>query len=144
MKIVNYQIAKKLHNLGFIDTISCIGGKNYYNYKGVLNGDCKDELKEYFKSKRENREINPIFSNISAPLFQDVLDWLRTKYFINIKIEYLCSVNEILALVGVIDFMINKHSKPDIHIQSTSFDYYEVLTETILECLNIIEKWKMN
>ena len=143
MKIVNYRIAKKLHNLRFTDTISCIGGKNYYNYKGVLNGDCKDELKEYFKSKKENREINPIFSNISAPLFQDVLDFLRTKYFINIKIEYLCSVNEILALVGVIDFMINKFEKPDIHINSNSLNYYEVLTETINETLDIIEKWKM-
>ena len=143
MKIVNYQIAKKLHNLGFIDTISCIGGKNYYNYKGVLNGDSTEKIIETVKAKRENREINPIFSNIPAPIFQDVLDFLRTKYFINIKIEYLCSSNEILALVGVIDFMINKFEKPDIHINSNSLDYYEVLTETINETLDIIEKWKM-
>ena len=143
MKVVNYQIAKKLYNLGFTDVISCINGKNYYNHKGVLNGDSKDEIKEYVKAKRENREINTNFSNIPAPLFQDVLNWLRTKYFINIKIEYLCSVNEILALVGVIDFMINKFEKPDIHINSNSLDYYEVLTETINETLDIIEKWKM-
>ena len=39
--------------------------------------------------------------------------------------------------------MINKFEKPDIHINSNSLDYYEVLTETINETLDIIEKWKL-
>lgn len=114
----NYEICKKIEKLGLKEN-----SIQFYNeYQDIIDWgvyDCK------------------------AYTYEQILHFLRTKYFINIKIEYLCSVNEILALVGVIDFMINKHSKPDIHIQSTSLNYYEVLTETILECLNIIEKWKM-
>lgn len=128
---VSYEIAQRLKNLGFNE--KCF---SYYSFDEYLDlgwniGDNNSKL------IKNNKEW------VSAPTFEQVLEFLRTQYFINIKIEYLCSVNEVLALVGVIDFMINKYEKPDIHIQSTSLDYYEVLTETILECLNIIEKWKM-
>lgn len=115
---LDYNTCKKLELLGLKEN-----SIQYYNhYKDIIDWgvyDCK------------------------AYTYEQCLNWLRTKYFINIKIEYLCSSNEILALVGIIDFMINKYEKPDIHIQSNSLDYYEVLTETILECLNIIEEWKM-
>jgi hypothetical protein len=121
---VNYEIAQKLKNLKFNE--KCL------KWKSVIDSD-------HLEFKNWNQYNNAL----SKPTYEQVLEFLRTIYFINIKIEYLCSVNEILALVGVIDFMINKHGKPDIHIQSTFLDYYEVLTETILECLNIVEKWKM-
>jgi hypothetical protein len=128
---VNFDIAQKLKKLEFNE--SCLG----YYHLDCINPEvdlfASGSLKLYSKAQKI----------ILAPTFEETLNFLRTKYFINIKIEYLCSVNEILALVGVIDFMINKHGKPDIHINSTFLDYYEVLTETILECLNIVEKWKM-
>jgi len=45
-EIVRFETAKILKEKGFKDSISCIGGKNYYNSVGELNGDSKDELKE--------------------------------------------------------------------------------------------------
>ena len=124
---INFEISQKLKVLGF---------DNY-----CLSYFKDEEFKHPSKEILKNSEVKSWF--VCCPTFEQTLHFLRTKYFINIKIEYLCSVNEVLALVGVIDFMINKYEKPDIHIQSTSLNYYEVLTETILECLNIIEKWKM-
>ncbi len=129
---VNYEIALKLKTLGFNE--KCLG----YYHNNVTNPEVELFTTGLLKLYSENQNITLV------PTFEQVLEFLRTKYFINIKIEYLCSVNEVLALVGVIDFMINKYEKPDIHIQSSSLDYYEVLTETILETLNIIEEWKMN
>ena len=35
-EIVNFETAVLAYNKGFRDKISCIGGKNYYNYKGEL------------------------------------------------------------------------------------------------------------
>jgi len=128
---VNFEIAQKLKKLGFNE--SCLG----YYHNDVVNPEV-----DLFANGLNI--LHPKAKNVTlACTYEQCLNFLRTKYFINIKIEYLCSVNEILALVGVIDFMINQHEKPDIHINSNSLDYYEVLTETINETLDIIKKWKM-
>ena len=128
---LDYNTCKRLKDLDFNE--SCLG----YYHNNVVNPEVDLFATGLLKLYSENQNIT------LACTYEQVLEFIRTKYFINIKIEYLCSVNEVLALVEVIDFMINKHEKPDIHINSNSLDYYEVLTETILECLNIVEKWKM-
>jgi hypothetical protein len=124
---VNFEIAQKLKNLDFKE--SCLG----FYHNDCINPEVDLFSTGLLKLYSENKNITLV------PTFEQVLNFLRTKYFINIKIEYLCSVNEILTSIGVIDFMINKFEKPDIHINSDSLDYYEVLTETILKCLNVIE-----
>lgn len=126
---LDYNTCKKLKKIKFNE--SCLG----YYHNNVVN----PEVNLFTNGLNM---LHPNVKNITlACTYEQCLNWLRTKYFINIKIEYLCSLNEILALVGVIDFMINKFEKPDIYINSNSLDYYEVLTETINETLNIIEKW---
>lgn len=74
MKIVNYQIANKLKNIGFEE-----GTYHYYNigdiryccddYPSDHNGDC---LREY---------------EISAPMISQVLKWLREEKEVDLVIE---------------------------------------------------------
>lgn len=77
-EIVGFKTATLAYDKGFRDTISCIGGKNYYNLKGELNGDSSNELKEYLKWRKEGGELKE--TNISAPTQSVLQKWLREKH----------------------------------------------------------------
>jgi len=77
-EIVGFEIAVLAYGNGFRDTISCIGGKNYYNLKGELNGDSSNELKEYLRWRKEGGELKE--TNIPAPTQPILQKWLREKH----------------------------------------------------------------
>lgn len=54
---------------------------------------------------------------LSAPLYQQVQEWFRTKYFIDINVKYICGTNEVVDTYGLIDFMINKFNMPDVKVE---------------------------
>ena len=77
-EIVGFKTATLAYDKGFRDTISCIGGKNYYNLKGELNGDSSNELKEYLRWRKEGGELKE--TNIPAPTQSVLQKWLREKH----------------------------------------------------------------
>ncbi len=60
--------------------------RNYYNYKGELNGDSIDYIKAFVRSKVDGVEINNSFDNVSAPTQSQLQTWLREKYDIHIQL----------------------------------------------------------
>lgn len=100
--IVEFETAKLACNKGFKDVISCIGGKNYYNLKGELNGDSSDELKEYLRYKKEGGEFKE--TNIAAPTQSVLQRWLREKYQIYVdayfKADVINSTKVIITMIS--------------------------------------------
>ena len=80
---------------------------------------------------------------LAAPLYQQVQEWFRQKYFIDISIKYECSVNEVLNAYGNIDFMINKFQQPDIKVEANSLlSHNDLLDLTIKEAFKYLKSTK--
>lgn len=60
--------------------------RNYYTYKGELNGDSIDYLKAVVRSKRDGIDIDHSFDNISAPTQSQLQTWLRDNCDIHIQL----------------------------------------------------------
>lgn len=60
---------------------------NYYNYKGELNGDCTDYIRDLIRSKKD--DYKPANANISAPSANVLAKWLRDIHHIEISITLL-------------------------------------------------------
>lgn len=100
----------------------------------------------YNKGRFElNKLGTPYFHNsgeisrnyIAAPLYDQIIDWFMRKYFLEINVVSVCSVNEILGFNGKIGFMINQFLEPDIYIDGTE-DKSETLSLTITEAFKLI------
>lgn len=74
---------------------------------------------------------------IAAPLYTQVVDWFKTKYFIDIHVKHVCTVNEILDSYGIINFMINEFSNPDIRVESEKITD-NMMDKTIEKVIDII------
>lgn len=60
--------------------------RNYYNYKGELNGDCIDYIKTFVQCKKNGNDIDESYDNISAPSQSQLQTWLRDVYDIHIQL----------------------------------------------------------
>lgn len=115
---VPYELAVKLKEKGFNE--ECLGSWNPVH--GLIIDD------EVFTS------------NISAPLYQQVIDWFREKHKIFISINV--SLNSIKfkkpELHFNMDILKNKQQPSFKSSRSESVDYYEKLNEAIEEALKLI------
>ena len=147
-QFVTYEIALKLKELGFNE--KCLA--SYYtdderNYgKGDIY-DCRRKLSssidfDPFKEEFDNFYIN---SNetyyVSAPLWQQVIDWLREKY--NLCIEIQCPQREfdfyswtIHEPLGINDEEYNCQTYED----GFTNNYYKAREQAILKVLELCKK----
>ncbi len=84
--IVKFETAKLANQKGYINNRRLLyRDGNYYNYKGELNGDTLDEIKDILKYKRDPEHIRyDKYNTISAPTQSLLNKWLRS--FHNIEI----------------------------------------------------------
>lgn len=78
--VISFEVAKLLENYN----IPFYFGIKYYNYKGELNGDAIDEIKELVLSKQEKREFNKQYKSIPAFRQSYIQKWLRDKFNIDV------------------------------------------------------------
>ena len=117
---VSYEIALKLKEKGFNE--GCFG---FYGDDGKL----------YFDGFIEDG-LNPVYS--LAPLYQQVIDWLRDEKYINIETQY-----DFIAYDVIIHDYKNSNTKKLTSTLSgkTPYcftDYYEALNVAIEESLKLI------
>lgn len=74
---------------------------------------------------------------VAAPIYQQLVDWFREKYFMHITVSPICTVNEVIGMVGRINFMINAFQRADVVVDG-DFDYYETLNMILLEAFKLI------
>ena len=131
-EIVNFRTALLAYNKGFHDKISCINGKNYYNYKGELNGDSSEELKDYLNAKKEDRNPDDFYLSIPAPTQSLLQRWIREKHKIHIDVSYLDNIYNFY-------YKITKMESNFEYEVSKSFQTYEkALEEGLKAALKMI------
>lgn len=80
---------------------------------------------------------------LSAPLIQQVQEWFRTNYFMDITVKYVCSANEVIDTYGNIDFMINKFRRPDITVETNKYlTYHQMIIMTFHKAFEILKEQK--
>jgi len=96
--------------------------------------------------KHNSDAISPNF--LAAPLFQQVQEWFRTKYFMDISVKYECSANEVIDMYGNINFMINKFRHPDVRVEANGWlthnQILELTFKKAFEILKDIKKTEQN
>lgn len=70
---------------------------DYYNYKGELNGDCTDYIKEYIMCKTLTVDADESKLNVAAPTQSNLLNWLRKTHDIHVQIMMHSWVNRTYA-----------------------------------------------
>jgi len=140
-QFVNYEIALELKELGFNE--ECIAG--YSNvYKKI-----EPDYKITFEHKREfyliiDEEIS-IGSWIGwheirclAPLWQQVIDWLREKKHVNIEIRMNYPEYKYFYTIG------NIGNETFQYVSKETFNYKEAREKAILQALKLIKGGKSN
>ena len=125
---VPYELAVKLKEKGFDEP--CLYTVHKEDAGDVYNGH---EMEWVNWNKYGTTNVS-----VSAPLYQQVTNFFREKYFIHITIKMTCSVNEVIDIKGNINFMIDEFRSPDVEVEETDFSYYGTLSKTIEEALKYI------
>jgi hypothetical protein len=115
----NYDISLKLKNLGFDEP--CLA---WYN----LNTLCKLGYWKQEKNIWKNSELNTRY--ITAPLFQQVIDWFREKYNIHIS---LLPHNDV-------EFSIRIRYNKSTLIHGGYKTYEEAREQSIIKAIEILEE----
>ncbi len=124
-QFVPYEIALKLKELGFDE--ECFG---YYYDK---TDNIQTSYSFHFNGKGER-----LANDVNAPLFQQVIQWLREKYNIHIIVKSYNDeeLNQILYENDIIDVNDNWNEFSDYTFYHT---YQEALTQAIIESLKLIK-----
>jgi len=135
-QVVTFETAKLAKEKDFSKPITKLWGNHYYNYKGELDGDCLEQIKEFILSKKENREVDAKYGNIEAPTQSLLQKWLREQYRLHITINVGLPHNcPIMYYSNVIKFGMHHKSK----FKSKFFNTYEEALEVGLqEALKLI------
>jgi hypothetical protein len=125
-QFVNYEIALELKELGFNEP--CLG--YYYDKKldhfalfGVIEG-------KIITNKNNNV--------ILAPLWQQVIDWLREKKYVNIEIRMNYPEYKYFYTIG------NIGNETFQYVSKETFNYKEAREKAILQALKLIKGGKSN
>jgi len=138
--VVSFETAKLAKEKGFTDLVGNFMDKNYYNYKGELNGDSTELIKYFIKLRNSNLSIeetgahNP-FDHIAAPTPTILQDWLRnTKGIIIYVFPIVVQFDEVKYFWSI----INK--KGEILKESLLgfIEWDDAFEEGIKESLNLI------
>ena len=128
---VPYKIAKQLKETGFSEP--CFGRYIYdeFNFEWYLvqAQQSKPESTAFMFDKN-----HASYNYVTAPLYQQVVDWFREKHKVVIKID-VCELNCIYAWVREQDS--NNHLKIKFDSDDHT-DYYTCFNEAINEALKLI------
>ena len=120
---VPYDIAVKLKEVGF--NSDCI-----YHYKKTDNSHTTTPTFEL--SHPFGFNYNMLDTRISAPLYQQVFDWLRLTHGIGISINYNTNV------AYEIEFRLISHNQTIGNLE-LSDDFYTAYNNIIINALNVIK-----
>ena len=125
-QFVTYEIALKLKELGFDE--ECLG---YYtiNNKGLLY--------PYNKSKYINRKD---FLCV-APLYQQIIDWLREKHLIDIDNGW-CISNPLGKKQEGYNISVYDRIKDEFIVRDFHIDYYKAREQAILKAIELCQNKK--
>ena len=132
-QFVTYEIALKLKELGFDEECFAIFFKGILNNGRTVNYISDDWQSSFYKNKI-NSESNSI-DIVSAPLWQQVVDWFREKYLLHIEIQspdYSDDVN--------FSWNIHKICEFGSLASGESFDYYKVREQAILKAIELCKR----
>lgn len=125
---VPYELALKLKEKGFEE--KCLG-----YYLGQRQNPNENDF--ILEENQCNKEHPDWVSTISAPLYQQVVDWVREKHGIHLEVSRR-SVNN--SYIEYNPYVYDKFQ--DRHTEGTLGDeyhnYYEALTGAIVEALKLI------
>ena len=127
-QIVNYEIAKILKELGF-DELCFMG---------------YDSCETLFLSNERGFRVHVI----NAPLYQQVIDWAREKYNINIEVNYMPNIKMYCIIVSPMDYVPKEHSNTVnynraiiVTCNNVKFEsYYDARKQAIIEFIKLIKK----
>lgn len=118
---VSKEIAQKVKEKGFNEL--CLA---YYDGEKLLFSTDNNQNSIISSSKKSNK--------VSAPLYQQVIDWIRTNYGWNLYVGGY----ESLRYYPDVDGMKTKRYEIDLH-NLRSEDYYESLTKALNEVIRVID-----
>ena len=129
-QFVTYEIALKLKELGFDE--ECI---NEYWFTCKKLRFSFESIKNIYHYKRSNSDNNDI-SLISAPLWQQVIDWFREKHnlWIQIEMEYYDGITY--------NYVIIQNNGKVIKFEDEFHEYYEAREQAILKAIELCQKEK--
>ena len=130
-QFVTYEIALKLKELGFDE--ECLG----FWYVSKINNSCIELRHGMCIFKSTSVELSKYPKNVLAPLWQQVIDWLREKQNICTNIEPITFDDEPTYVFEIINL---KNGMLLNDINSSFIDSSEALEQAILEALELIAK----
>ena len=132
----NYEISKKLKDLGFNEECLAV----FYQEK-FMNGHVEPYVWNLINSIKTNSDCNSV-DIVTAPLWQQVIDWLREKH--NISVEPNFSFNtrsegfKFNGIDGCIRYLDSGESNTTYLCEINN--YYEARRLAILNALDKIKK----
>ena len=149
-QFVTYEIALKLKELGFDE--ECLA---YYSKEAVYadidynktnfvllsskkmgelvgHGSVNNSLFKWLKENdKTSGELYTLSESVTAPLWQQVIDFLREKYNITVEIRRNYPKNKYFYTIG---------SKTFQHVSETTFNYEDARAQGILKTIEILNK----
>ena len=129
-QFVSYEIALKLKELGFDEP--CFG---FWNVSQINNS--LQELKYGMcVFKNTSTELSKYPKNVLAPLYQQVIDFFREKYNIQIEILWRGDMNTFNYKIGTFQYGTYFFSDKDWKFE----EYYEAREQAILKVIELIKE----
>ena len=107
--------------------------------RGELSGQgtCKNSLFQWLKDNdRTTGELYILSNSVSAPLYQQVVDWFREKHRIELMVK-----SRINGEIDIYLYSVNKFGDSSSYRYDKSYvkySYYEALNQAIEEALKLI------
>ena len=139
-QFVTYEIALKLKELGFDEECLAIYTHNNDFYKKgtfFLNHPHPFTIEELTPIVQDVRESTVY---ILAPLWQQVIDWFREKYLIDIDNGW-CISNPFGKKQEGYNISVYDRTRDEFAVRDFHIDYYKAREQAILKA---IESWKNN
>lgn len=126
-EFVTYEIALKLKELGFDEPCIAYWKNNKEWHHPILCSEFKlDNSRTDFYNQCNNNE------EISAPLYQQVIEWFIKTYKINCVAGYTNDDEEFMAIID------RPNQDIDYNMNSTKF-YPEAREQAILKCIELLK-----
>jgi hypothetical protein len=138
--IITFPTAKLAAEKGYSKPVVKLWGNHYYNYKGELDGNVLDQIKEFVSSKRENREPDSKYDNTLAVTQGQLQTWLRETH----GIKLWCAPHEYSSSDGwAYNILARKEGIVTVskgnQASSVHLTYEQALEEGLIEALKQIQ-----
>ena len=135
-EFVTYEIALGLKELGFDEECFAIFFRTILNNGRTVNY-ISDDWESPFYKNRTNSESNSV-DIVSAPLWQQVVDWFREKHEISIDVYTVCGFESLYYSWDIVT-KNNIFGANDFKIGSNR-SFHKMREEAILKAIEIIKK----